>query len=80
MDRIRIVGGCPLNGSIPISGAKNATLPLMEPLMVCADAAIDNSSRHVKAETKHLSCRIETSLKEPTRLRSCEKTLDPRSI
>jgi UDP-N-acetylglucosamine 1-carboxyvinyltransferase len=29
MDRIRIVGGRPLNGVIPISGAKNATLPLM---------------------------------------------------
>jgi len=29
MDRIRIVGGRPLQGTIPISGAKNATLPLM---------------------------------------------------
>ncbi|SFK91052.1 UDP-N-acetylglucosamine 1-carboxyvinyltransferase [Falsiroseomonas stagni] len=29
MDRIRIRGGRPLNGSIPIGGAKNATLPLM---------------------------------------------------
>jgi UDP-N-acetylglucosamine 1-carboxyvinyltransferase len=29
MDRIRIVGGKPLHGTIPISGAKNATLPLM---------------------------------------------------
>jgi UDP-N-acetylglucosamine 1-carboxyvinyltransferase len=29
MDRIRIVGGRHLNGMIPISGAKNATLPLM---------------------------------------------------
>ena len=29
MDRIRIVGGTKLNGSIPISGAKNAALPLM---------------------------------------------------
>ena len=29
MDRIRIVGGNPLNGIIPISGAKNAALPLM---------------------------------------------------
>jgi UDP-N-acetylglucosamine 1-carboxyvinyltransferase len=29
MDRIRIVGGHPLKGTIPISGAKNATLPLM---------------------------------------------------
>jgi UDP-N-acetylglucosamine 1-carboxyvinyltransferase len=29
MDRIRIQGGHKLNGTIPISGAKNATLPLM---------------------------------------------------
>jgi len=29
MDRIRIRGGKPLNGTIPISGAKNASLPLM---------------------------------------------------
>ena len=29
MDRIRIVGGQRLSGTIPISGAKNATLPLM---------------------------------------------------
>src|ERR1700691_143387 len=29
MDRIRIVGGRPLHATIPISGAKNATLPLM---------------------------------------------------
>ena len=29
MDRICIKGGRPLNGTIPISGAKNATLPLM---------------------------------------------------
>ncbi|HEY8031848.1 MAG TPA: UDP-N-acetylglucosamine 1-carboxyvinyltransferase, partial [Methylocella sp.] len=29
MDRIRIVGGRPLNGVIRISGAKNAALPLM---------------------------------------------------
>jgi UDP-N-acetylglucosamine 1-carboxyvinyltransferase len=29
MDRIRVLGGRPLKGSIPISGAKNAALPLM---------------------------------------------------
>ncbi|WP_310620942.1 UDP-N-acetylglucosamine 1-carboxyvinyltransferase [Flexibacterium corallicola] len=29
MDKIRIVGGNQLNGTIPISGAKNAALPLM---------------------------------------------------
>jgi len=29
VDKIRIIGGRPLSGSIPISGAKNAALPLM---------------------------------------------------
>ncbi|MDE3059938.1 MAG: UDP-N-acetylglucosamine 1-carboxyvinyltransferase [Pseudomonadota bacterium] len=29
MDKIRIIGGAPLKGVIPISGAKNAALPLM---------------------------------------------------
>ena len=29
MDRIQIKGGAPLHGTIPISGAKNAALPLM---------------------------------------------------
>ncbi len=29
MDRIQIRGGGPLHGTIPISGAKNAALPLM---------------------------------------------------
>lgn len=29
MDQIRITGGTPLNGEIPIGGAKNAALPLM---------------------------------------------------
>jgi len=29
MDRIRLVGGHRLNGEIPVSGAKNAALPLM---------------------------------------------------
>ena len=29
MDKIRIVGGNALQGTIPISGAKNAALPLM---------------------------------------------------
>ncbi|MCJ2015288.1 UDP-N-acetylglucosamine 1-carboxyvinyltransferase [Methylobacterium sp. J-076] len=29
MDRIHIIGGAPLHGVIPISGAKNAALPLM---------------------------------------------------
>jgi UDP-N-acetylglucosamine 1-carboxyvinyltransferase len=37
MDRIRILGGTKLNGSIPISGAKNAALPLMIASLLTAD-------------------------------------------
>jgi UDP-N-acetylglucosamine 1-carboxyvinyltransferase len=37
MDRIRISGGRPLQGTIPISGAKNAALPLMIASLLTAD-------------------------------------------
>jgi UDP-N-acetylglucosamine 1-carboxyvinyltransferase len=37
MDRIRIVGGQKLNGTIPISGAKNAALPLMIASLLTGD-------------------------------------------
>jgi UDP-N-acetylglucosamine 1-carboxyvinyltransferase len=37
MDRIRIRGGGPLHGTIPISGAKNAALPLMTASLLTAD-------------------------------------------
>src|SRR4026208_2194164 len=40
MDRIRIVGGQKLNGIIPISGAKNATLPLMIASLLTEDTLI----------------------------------------
>ena len=40
MDRIRIVGGRPLQGAIPISGAKNATLPLMIASLLTPDTLI----------------------------------------
>ena len=40
MDRIRIVGGEKLNGTIPISGAKNATLPLMIASLLTEDKLI----------------------------------------
>jgi UDP-N-acetylglucosamine 1-carboxyvinyltransferase len=46
MDRIRIVGGKPLKGTIPISGAKNATLPLMIASLLTDDTLIlDNVPR-----------------------------------
>src|SRR5262245_22257372 len=46
MDRIRIVGGRPLHGAIPISGAKNAALPLMIASLLTEETLIlDNVPR-----------------------------------
>src|SRR4051812_40528407 len=46
MDRIRIVGGNKLSGAIPISGAKNAALPLMIAGLLTKDTLIlDNLPR-----------------------------------
>ena len=46
MDRIRIVGGRPLNGTIAISGAKNAALPLMIAALLTEETLIlDNVPR-----------------------------------
>jgi UDP-N-acetylglucosamine 1-carboxyvinyltransferase len=46
MDRIRIVGGNVLRGSIPISGAKNAALPLMiASLLTPQQVILDNVPR-----------------------------------
>ncbi|HLL26060.1 MAG TPA: UDP-N-acetylglucosamine 1-carboxyvinyltransferase [Xanthobacteraceae bacterium] len=46
MDRIRVQGGRPLKGSIPISGAKNAALPLMIASLLSEETLIlDNVPR-----------------------------------
>ncbi len=46
MDRISIIGGQPLQGTIPISGAKNAALPLMIASLLTPDTLIlDNVPR-----------------------------------
>ncbi|MGH6725888.1 MAG: UDP-N-acetylglucosamine 1-carboxyvinyltransferase [Pseudolabrys sp.] len=51
MDRIRIVGGQRLNGTIPISGAKNATLPLMIASLLTEDTLVlDNAPRLADVE------------------------------
>ncbi len=47
MDRIRIVGGAPLNGVIPISGAKNAALPLMIASFLTKDTLILENVPHL---------------------------------
>src|ERR1700757_3846431 len=50
MDRISIVGGRPLNGAIPISGAKNAALPLMIASLLTKETLIlDNVPRPADA-------------------------------
>src|SRR6201987_5962838 len=46
MDRLRVVGGRPLHGTTPISGAKNATLPLMIASLLTEETLIlDNVPR-----------------------------------
>ena len=40
MDRIRLVGGNELRGEIPISGAKNAALPLMIASLLTKDPLV----------------------------------------
>src|SRR4030095_2775691 len=40
MDRIRLVGGNQLKGEIPISGAKNAALPLMIASLLTRDPLV----------------------------------------
>jgi UDP-N-acetylglucosamine 1-carboxyvinyltransferase len=47
MDRIRIVGGQRLSGVIPISGAKNATLPLMIASLLTEDTLILDNVPHL---------------------------------
>lgn len=43
MDRIRVIGGNQLNGEIPISGAKNAALPLMIASLLTSDEVVLNN-------------------------------------
>jgi UDP-N-acetylglucosamine 1-carboxyvinyltransferase len=47
MDRIRITGGKPLKGTIPISGAKNAALPLMIASLLTEDMLILENVPHL---------------------------------
>jgi UDP-N-acetylglucosamine 1-carboxyvinyltransferase len=52
MDKIRITGGTPLHGSIAISGAKNAALPLMAASLLTADKLVlDNIPRLADIKT-----------------------------
>ncbi|MAE51210.1 MAG: UDP-N-acetylglucosamine 1-carboxyvinyltransferase [Micavibrio sp.] len=67
MDKIKIIGGVELNGSIPISGAKNAALKIMCASLLTKDALhlenSPNSLRDIKSQIElltHLGCQIRT--------------------
>src|SRR5258708_4326686 len=47
MDKIRIRGGVPLDGVIPIGGAKNAALPLMAASLLTAETLILKNRPHL---------------------------------
>ena len=47
MDRIRICGGVPITGEIPISGAKNAALPLMTAALLCEETLTLSNLPHL---------------------------------
>ncbi len=59
MDRIRIRGGNKLGGTIDISGAKNAALPLMIiPLLTPDTVTLHNVPRLVDAQRLSGFCKI----------------------
>jgi UDP-N-acetylglucosamine 1-carboxyvinyltransferase len=67
MDKIKITGGAELNGTIPISGAKNAALKIMCAALLTSDTLkLENSPnglRDIKSQIElleHLGCSIAT--------------------
>jgi UDP-N-acetylglucosamine 1-carboxyvinyltransferase len=81
MDRIRIRGGNKLNGTIDISGAKNAALPLMIiPLLTADPVTLHNVPRLVDAQRlqrilQNHGVDITTAGKKPGQLGAAGETL-----
>ena len=59
MDHIRIFGGTALSGEIPISGAKNAALPLLAASLL-TDEAVSFSNLPLLADIKSMTLLLET--------------------
>ncbi|MCB9962770.1 MAG: UDP-N-acetylglucosamine 1-carboxyvinyltransferase [Hyphomonas sp.] len=59
MDRLHIIGGTPLNGRIPISGAKNSALKLMVACLL-TDQPITLTNMPSLADTRFLAQLLET--------------------
>lgn len=47
MDKLRIIGGKPLRGTIPISGAKNAALPIMAGCLLANEEVVLHNVPHL---------------------------------
>ncbi|HUJ31985.1 MAG TPA: UDP-N-acetylglucosamine 1-carboxyvinyltransferase [Candidatus Acidoferrum sp.] len=66
MDRFKIQGGRPLEGTVQISGAKNAALPAMAAALLTADAVHLKNIPHVRdiitmaKLLAHMRCRVES--------------------
>src|ERR1700723_3412964 len=51
MDKLQIQGGVPLDGEVRISGAKNATLPILAAALLAEDAVVVANVPHLKDVT-----------------------------
>ena len=51
MDKLIISGGTPLSGSVQISGAKNAVLPILVATLLCNDAVTLENVPHLNDVT-----------------------------
>src|SRR5262245_27948691 len=66
LDKIKIIGGQQLNGTIPVSGAKNAALKLMCAALLTEDSMFftntPNRLRDIQSQTdllQHLGCTVQ---------------------
>ena len=51
MDKLQIQGGVPLEGEVRISGAKNATLPILAAALLADDPVTVSNVPHLKDVT-----------------------------
>ncbi|MSO54619.1 MAG: UDP-N-acetylglucosamine 1-carboxyvinyltransferase [Rhodospirillales bacterium] len=82
MDRIRIVGGVPLRGRIPVSGAKNAALPLMAASLLSDETlTLTNLPRLADiASMEHLLAELGVHISSPTSSADASLSLRANSI
>ena len=62
MDRIRIRGGQRLTGEIPISGAKNAALPILAATLLASEPVTVSNVPHLKDVTTTITLLLDVTL------------------